>query len=644
MAAPDATSLFNAAGASGVLLDSIFKTAAVGNILTMVNVVILAAGTAWLTWNILAGITQSAWDGEFLGKRFHTLWMPIRNALGFAMLIPAFAGWGAAQLILYQSAKIGTGAANIAITGGAGAYLTPKASDFIKPVETNYFPQVNQVYERHLCRERAKIRAKQMADPSAELGGSAADWEKFVDLAGCGDTVAPPNGALKAAHTSAMQALDVTLQALATGVAAGLENEASEVPRSVIQQQLRGAALAYKIAIDAAVKAEIESRINKIAGESTHGDWLGFGYRTVAAAQAAREVNSATGDTGGTTGNSNQGSAGREAAATTYTYGDSNEQGEFQTGAGSEVRGAGVIDMIKSAPATLLKVMFGGANVNTLTGDGGDLIAALQGIGTSLINWGGVAIAAIFGIMVILGLATTLSLGAALPIAMWIIGLALIILTPLFAMGITLAAYIPLVPAIFWSLAVLGWLLTVAEALFMAPLWAFIHLETEGEGMGQKTEKGYAFIMNLMLRPLVLVFTFTIASMLLNVVWAMLGTHISNAMKSTNMFSFSGIAIMIGLCFVLVATATMMIYKVYGTAIGLADAIPAWLGTNFHNYTSGLEQSGGFGHGGDVGGGVSSRVQGYRNPIQGRNPGSDTQGSEPAPVGGGGAGGGKTGG
>lgn len=636
MATPDAVSLFNAAGASGVLLDSIFKTAAVGNILTMVNVVILAAGTAWLTWNILAGIAQSAWDGEILGKRFHTMWLPIRNALGFAMLIPAFSGWGAAQLILYQSAKMGAGAANIAISSGAGAFTAPKASDFTAPVASDYFPQARQIFEMHDCRERAKIHAAQMADPATELGGTAAQWERFMDIAGCGRIDHIPLAALSDAHMAATRTLDVTLQTLAASVAAGAENLGPVIPEAQITQQLRLAAQAYKATIEAAAKASIESKIGQINNGAAGADWLAFGFKAVAAGQVAREVNSATSKTAILKGNRVDG----EPAAQLHTNpGEASTDGEFQTGARTdgESRSVGVkefLGALKSAPETLLRWFFGGVNVKTLVGGGGDLIAALQGIGTSLLNLAGAAVAALLA----LGAAAIWLGPAAISLAsisLSVTAIVFAVVVPLVITGATLAAWLPMVPAVFWSLAVLGWLLTVAEALFMAPLWAFIHLETEGEGMGQKTEKGYAFIMNLMLRPLVLVFTFTIASMLLNVVWAMLGSHIADAMKSVDLISFSGVFLFLGYAFVLVTTATMMIYKVYGTAIGLADAIPAWLGTNFHNYTSGLSAGDGFGKGesmrpGRPGGGLNPGKPGggVDRPVVG---GASGAGEDPKP-------------
>lgn len=602
MTTPTASSLYAAAGSSATLLDSIFKTEAVGQILLMVNLTILAAGTFWLIWNVLAGITQSAWDGVVLGKRFHTLWMPIRNAIGIAMLIPAFGGWGAAQLILYQAAKMGAGAANIAVANGAGSFTAPRTADFAAPVNVDYFQVASRVLAMHQCREEWLWNTRKAQQQDA--GQSGFDWTKFYtpSVQDCGKIDRIPAGALADTHMAATRTLDAALQPLAARVVAGGNDEdGHKVPAGEIEQTLRQAAQTYKTAIESASKTALESKFQQLNTTGQAGDWLQFGYKQTQAAAAAREINGATSKTAVMKGSKGE----AEADATININPGDPTAGTENFSAATDVNGnAGsgmgireFLSSLKNAPEGLLRWFLGGTNLQTLVGDGGDLIGALQAVGTSLLGLAASAIGALIALKV-----AAIWLGpvaiSLIPAALTVTVIVFSIVIPLAVAGITLAAYLPLVPAIFWTLAVVGWLLTVAEALFMAPLWAFIHLETEGEGMGQKTEKGYAFIMNLVLRPLVLVFTFTVASLVLNAAWALLGSHIAGAIKAVDLVSFTGVFIFLGLCFALVTTAMAMVYKVYGTAIGLADAIPAWLGTNFHNYSSQWGGSDGFGSGG----------------------------------------------
>jgi hypothetical protein len=50
-----------------------------------------------------------------------------------------------------------------------------------------------------------------------------------------------------------------------------------------------------------------------------------------------------------------------------------------------------------------------------------------------------------------------------------------------------------------------------------APFLAFAHFDTDGEGMGQRTAHGYTFMLQSFMRPVMLVFSFLVASKTLDV-------------------------------------------------------------------------------------------------------------------------------
>jgi hypothetical protein len=179
-------------------------------------------------------------------------------------------------------------------------------------------------------------------------------------------------------------------------------------------------------------------------------------------------------------------------------------------------------------------------------------------------------------------------------------------------------------------MGVIGWLLVVGEALFMAPIWAFAHLEAEGEGMGQRAEKGYAFVMNLLLRPLVLVFGFAIAGAILNTGWELIRGAIASYMAGLNLLSIPGIIKLIGYAFMMMTVATMLIYYVYGKAITVGDAISSWLGTSFHNYAGHLGEKDPAGSAGQgIAGSMDRRVQGMQRAKPEPSAGTDTQSPPP---------------
>ncbi len=62
----------------------------------------------------LAGTAQSAHSGQFLGERWHSLWVPLRAVLGWMLLLPlpALGGLAGIHALLFWVLAIGTGFAN----------------------------------------------------------------------------------------------------------------------------------------------------------------------------------------------------------------------------------------------------------------------------------------------------------------------------------------------------------------------------------------------------------------------------------------------------------------------------------------------------------------------------------------------------
>lgn len=63
---------------------------------------------------VLAGTAQSAHSGQFLGERWHSLWVPLRAVLGWMLLLPlpALGGLAGVHALLFWVLALGTGLAN----------------------------------------------------------------------------------------------------------------------------------------------------------------------------------------------------------------------------------------------------------------------------------------------------------------------------------------------------------------------------------------------------------------------------------------------------------------------------------------------------------------------------------------------------
>lgn len=79
-------------------------------------------------------------------------------------------------------------------------------------------------------------------------------------------------------------------------------------------------------------------------------------------------------------------------------------------------------------------------------------------------------------------------------------------------LGAAMAIYIPMIPFITWIGAILAYAASMIEGLAGATLHSMAHLDSEGEGMGQRTAHGYMFYVNAIARPGLMIIGFFFAS------------------------------------------------------------------------------------------------------------------------------------
>lgn len=97
---------------------------------------------------------------------------------------------------------------------------------------------------------------------------------------------------------------------------------------------------------------------------------------------------------------------------------------------------------------------------------------------------------------------------AGLRTAMGVIsGFAFSILSIGAAAGFVLYYIIPFLPFIYFFFAVAGWVKAIFEAMVGVPLWALAHIRIDGNGLpGDAAMNGYYLILEIMLRPILIVF------------------------------------------------------------------------------------------------------------------------------------------
>src|SRR5579864_2112891 len=102
-------------GTGPALMGAMFKT---------FNTAVLSMGAILVTYTTGAGIILTAHEGDFLGKDFHSLWLPLRTVTGIAALAPTSTGYSAIQIFMMWVILQGVGAADV-LWGTVLNYFNP---------------------------------------------------------------------------------------------------------------------------------------------------------------------------------------------------------------------------------------------------------------------------------------------------------------------------------------------------------------------------------------------------------------------------------------------------------------------------------------------------------------------------------------
>ena len=76
------------------------------------NIVMLALNILVISYTTIFGLINTANEGEFLGKKLNSAWLPIRSVLGIALLIPTKSGYCMLQVLMMWVVLQGIGAAD----------------------------------------------------------------------------------------------------------------------------------------------------------------------------------------------------------------------------------------------------------------------------------------------------------------------------------------------------------------------------------------------------------------------------------------------------------------------------------------------------------------------------------------------------
>lgn len=150
----------------------------------------------------------------------------------------------------------------------------------------------------------------------------------------------------------------------------------------------------------------------------------------------------------------------------------------------------------------------------------------------------------------------------------------------LFWTGAFLSIYVPMIPFIaFWS-GIITWLGALAEGLVAAPLWSFAHLDTDGEGLGQRTQHGYIFVLQVFLRPVLMVIGFIAASLSMLALGTLFLKLYSLAWETAGYqnFDVGAVVLVVGGVVLFAVLLISIVQGAFNMVTYIPDQVLGWLG------------------------------------------------------------------
>ena len=512
---------------------------AVSGAMAVFNGAILIVGGILATYTLLAGTLGTAHDGEMLGKKFSSVWIPIRYAVGTAVILPVIGGgynvmqqlvmwlvmqsvgmadavWTKfvdsqnltniaaisiqnpdAKQLAYTTLNIGVCMAAVAkaqsgpgdaiARGNISAGMTVEDGLISK---TYYFGDKNETtgLKKDSC---GSVVFTKMTTPVQTANGFTNFIAGFANAQKIINAQESQYAGLVASLTP------IAAQIFSTGKAA--DPAAITVAINTYQSNVAQGAAAM------ITNSEAFSDLSKNASQD---GWGGAGFWFVKLSNmmdlVQRSLAAVPTATGPSTESANALADYADvfpAVMDTMQKGGANITG---MGMGNEDGGSNTSwwQTVKSAvknldPTVVVKKAFT-SSMNFAIQDGEHPLIALKRLGNTSLGIAATGFAGCMAALATIGNAPGVGMAIASAMFMGVIPLAII--------GVTLSYVIPFMPALIWISILIGWFIQVIEAVIAASIWAVMHLHPSGDDLTGKGGNGYNLIMGIMFRPVLSVF------------------------------------------------------------------------------------------------------------------------------------------
>lgn len=521
------------------------------DVIATFNGAVLIIGGVLVAYTIVIGTVGTAHDGEMLGKKFSSVWVPIRTAMGTALILPvigggycimqAIVGWLIVQGIGLADAVWSTYMSSSSITKTVQIGLErPQVKDFTWKTMSSLICM--KAYEKIYKAEQTKapeVFPAIVFGTSTEttpvstvinFGVPSNDGGFFKDSCGTvvvsrndplptslyadamlGD-ISVLNGDLSAADAKNLQAVQTMITSL-TSVADTFTSNPTY--SSALENAVNSASNAYSTTMKDAASGIVNkvADFNQLQKSATQDGWMLAGawymrmsYLMDVAQKAVGKTPEASGSKGVASKLFQDSFVNKYAkvlqeikdkSATATEFGVSNSESNSESATG------GLWDWIKSGFSLdkLIKKVFK-ADALTAAENNAHPVMEMKRVG----NWAGIAAGTMYAAYgSALTAAGTLQ-GNGVSFAIATLPLAMIVFPMLAVLTFTLSFVLPMMPFMIWIGVFLGWMILCVEAIIAAPMWAVMHLSPNGDDMVGTASQGYRLVLSLILRPVLMIF------------------------------------------------------------------------------------------------------------------------------------------
>ncbi|EIJ4836048.1 DotA/TraY family protein [Escherichia coli] len=607
----------------------------IGNLFMVFNAIIATMGIVWFLFIGIRHAVRTGHQGNVFNNGRDVVGM-LSIVSGFMMIVPTASGWSLAQLVMLWGASImGIGSANIMVQTAA-ENIAEGYSMTVQPVHVSTRTAARGILEMELCKHAMNTglddfnrTARSSTPPMSESSrtengrytvtvsnGSATCGSVSLSVKGNGSNkqsalahffnpfIETEYQGVLTAQRSAMDTmlrdLDSAAQEFVSAYLTRRDTGNGNLPD--IESRIQKAANRYEETVQKALptdNAETERREQLKSYLTTYG-WVALGawYQTFATANQRLEDLANRAPT--VSGVSSLGEAGdteflkevkgayqAQLQNSTYTpaLGTIKTANEYNSASTSDPKSV-ILDSVRTIKFTnYIATVLSGSGSTT---DQLNPLIKMKNIGdytmvTTETIWAGYTTVRVlstagsksfFGrlVNVVSGLsdAAKAVLDAFAPPLYFLLFL-------LFCAGFSLSIYLPFIPFIFWMTGIGNWIVSVLIGCAAGPLWAATHLGTS-QDRGNRAAYGYIYLIDSMIRPLLMVFGFFFASVAIVAGGTILNALFGAALVNVQANSLTGLFSIAGFLLIYARVCTTLVAAVFALQAYLPDHVINFLG------------------------------------------------------------------